>query len=390
LRHVAIAAVVVAALLAPALAYSLAAPGRESASAAAQAPHTGTGTMLEATIRGHRVLVVPADKAPEAAKRLGLRVASAAPGRYLAALARIDTKWGPVTVEYMAPATMGLDRVLEAVGERIAALEPELEKIDPVRFIHLTNKTIRIVSYVQIGDKPPRKVYDAEIPSGPVKVEGSTQLTPLSYIYISTGDDWAPMGRLEACYVIYRMADEDPLHRYYIMTLETRLYPGAWLNVYNGNPLYDRHWELDRVEIYTDLWHDKREMLYLVDYEPGYGLDYYDTLNPPPLSLAVGPGYVSVQLQWSLPGAYRLEVYEAGEGWVRWLLDLNREDYFAYGVGVEPVQLEPGLFIVAREQGWSTLTQPVRTTVWWTYNRPVAPDSHREVSLTHYIYWFNG
>jgi len=62
-----------------------------------------------------------------------------------------------------------------------------------------------------------------------------------------------------------------------------------------------------------------------------------------------------VQLQWSLPGAYRIEVYEAGEGWVRWLLDLNREDYCVYGVGVKPVQLEPGLFIVAREQGWSTL-----------------------------------
>jgi len=89
LRHIAIVAVIAAALLAPALAYSLAAPDEKPASAAAQAPHMGI--VLEATIRGHRVLVVSADKVPEAAKRLGLQVASAAPG-YLAALARIDTE----------------------------------------------------------------------------------------------------------------------------------------------------------------------------------------------------------------------------------------------------------------------------------------------------------
>ncbi|MEB3755389.1 MAG: hypothetical protein GSR79_00795 [Desulfurococcales archaeon] len=207
------------------------------------------------------------------------------------------------------------------------------------------------------------------------------------HIYWNSYDTWAPQVRLKLGYIVYKLQDINPDYDYYTVVQHTEVYPGYYLNYEQHNDDYGFKWEINKVINYFNTDYDTQNVFDLLSYKPNYDLDYYNDEESHTISYTIGTGGISVSVSYQLR-CFKLSVVSTGYDWAKWIVDLNREDYWQDGVGREPITVEPSyLFALNLNQlsNEGQASQRLYASVDMTGNNIWQPDDHWQGTV--YITW---
>ena len=212
----------------------------------------------------------------------------------------------------------------------------------------------------------------------------------VTVIEYNSQDNYAPMGRIKVAYRVYKVVSEvDPQKDYYIVVQHATAYPGYLLNKL-GLTNYDSSWEINYIGESAAVDIDSTTVFTIDDYDPNNSLDKYNDINTYTFAYTVGPApSIGVTVTYEMQ-AFRLLVLDAGEDYVVWLWDLNREDYHDKGVGREQVTVEPGIFFsmnLNEAKNYNKVHQKYDVGVEFVKNRSGWFDDHVNVILGIMLEW---
>jgi len=200
------------------------------------------------------------------------------------------------------------------------------------------------------------------------------------YISWDSGEAWAPIARLKLTYLVYKLPDIDSANDYFVVDQHTTVYPGHWLKLH-GDHRYSSKWETDKIINYVNTDYTTSDTFTILQYEPSYKIDYYNSPRLHTVKYTVGFERVSLPVSYNLT-CFKSKVISTGEDWVKWVVDLNREDdncRINHGVGRIPVHVEPSyLFTLNQDDLAKTgrAAQQLSVTINMTGNNTLQPDEH--------------
>ncbi len=200
------------------------------------------------------------------------------------------------------------------------------------------------------------------------------------YISWDSGDTWAPMAKLKLTYLVYKLPDIDSMNDYFVVDLHTIVYPGNWLKLH-GDHRYSSKWETDKIINYVNTDYTTNKTFTILQYEPNYNIDYYSNPRQHTVKYTVGFERVSLPVSYNLT-CFKSKVVSTGEDWVKWIVDLNRENdncRINHGVGREPVHVEPSYLFTLNQDNLANTgraAQQLSATINMTDNNTLQPDKH--------------